>query len=103
MRNRWRNRVRPGSAAGGQCTLTGDSSFWRATMNACARSGTSASTAPFGGVDRVEVVEAAGARAHRLGEVGGLHLADVDDALLAVIVGETGEIGHLCLLRLSCR
>ena len=41
---KWR---RPGSAAGGQCTLTGDSSFWRATMNACARSGTSASTAPF--------------------------------------------------------
>ena len=33
--------------AAGQWTLTGESSFCRATMNACARSGTSASTAPL--------------------------------------------------------
>ena len=36
----------PRSAAG-QWTLTGESSFWRATTKACARSGTSASTSPF--------------------------------------------------------
>ena len=51
-----------------------------------------------GGVDRVEVVEVAGAGPHFLGEVGGLHLADVDDAVLALALFEACEFGHLCLL-----
>lgn len=40
------SRGRVPAAAAGQCTLTGDSSFCRATTKACARSDTSASTAP---------------------------------------------------------
>ena len=94
--SRLSRRRRPGAAGcAGQCTLTGDISFWRATRNAWRRSGTSASTSPAVVVDRVEVVEATGAGADRVRQVGGLDFAHVDDAPAGGL-GKTGKVGH-CL------